>query len=57
VGRRQAGPHHELYDKVAVAYAPQTILCEGLESELFCEEVTVDGKGVTRKRARAKGQN
>jgi hypothetical protein len=53
----QAGPHHELYDKVAVADAPQTILRKGLKSQLFCEKVTVDRKGVTRECAGAEGQN
>ena len=53
--RRQAGPHHELYDKVAVADAPQTILRKGLKAQLLCEEVTVDGKGITRECAGAEG--
>ena len=57
MSRRQAGPHHELYDKVAVAHAPQTVLCKRLESELFREELTINGKGVARKCPRAEGQN
>lgn len=57
VGRRQAGPHHELYNKVTVADAPQTILRKGLKSQLLCEEVTVHGEGVSRECARAEGQN
>jgi hypothetical protein len=57
VSRRQAGPHHELYDKVAVAYTPQAVLREGLKSELFREKVTINGKGVARKSPGAEGQN
>jgi hypothetical protein len=57
VSGRQTGPHHELYDKVAVAHAPQTVLREGLKSELFREEVTIYGKGIARKCPRAEGKD
>lgn len=57
MGCNQAGPHHKFYNKVAVAYTPQTIFCKGLESKFLCKEVAVDGEGVTGKCAGAEWKN
>lgn len=57
MGCCQAGPHHEFYNKVAIAYTPQTVLRKRLESEFLCEEVAVNSKGVAGKRARAQRKN
>lgn len=57
MGGYQAGPHHEFYNKVAVAYTPQTVFCKRLETEFLCKEVTVDSEGVTSKCAGAQRED
>ena len=42
MSHRQAGPHHELDYKIAIAYTVQTVLRYGLETKLGGEEVSVD---------------
>ena len=53
---RQASPHHELDDKVAVADAPHRVLGDGLEAQLLAEEFTVNGEGVTCKGTASEGE-
>ena len=57
MGGCQAGPHHEFYNKVAVAYTPQTVFSKRLETEFLCKEVTVDSEGVTSKCAGAQRED
>ena len=57
MGGCQAGPHHEFYNKVAVAYTPQTVFSKRLETEFLCKEVTVDSERVTSKCAGAQRED
>lgn len=53
----QARPHHEFNDKVTVAHAVHTVLGDRVEPKLSSEIRTIDPKGVTCKRTRAKRQD
>ena len=57
VGHREARPHHELRDEVAVTDAVHAILRDGFEAELPREELAIDFERVPRKRARAQRQD
>ena len=46
MGHREACPHHELGDKVAVADSPEAIFCDRLEAEFFAEELAVHEEGI-----------
>ena len=46
MGHREARPHHELGDKVAVADSPEAVFCNRLEAELFAEELAVHEEGI-----------
>ena len=57
MGHRQARPHHELSDKVAVANAPHAVLRDALEAELALQELAVERERVARERAAAQWQD
>ena len=57
MGHRQARPHHELNDEVAVADAIHAVLRDGLEAKLAREELAVHREGVPCERAGAQGQD
>ena len=57
VRHREACPHHELRDEVAVTDAVHAILRDGFEAELPREELAIDFERVPRKRARAQRQD
>ena len=50
---RQTRPHHELDDKVPITHAVETVLGDGIKSELFREEFTVHSKGVSGEGSRS----
>lgn len=52
--RRQACPHHELDDEVAVAHTIQRILRDRREAEILPKELAIDNERVARKRTRTK---
>ena len=57
VRHREARPHHELDDEVAVAHAVHAVLRHGREAELAREELAVDRERVPRERARAEREH
>ena len=45
----QASPHHKFSDEVTIADTPQTVFSNGLETQFFSEEVSVNRERIARK--------
>jgi hypothetical protein len=57
MGHRQARPHHELDNEIAVADAVHAVLSHGVKPELLTEEFTIDRKRIASKGATTEGEH